>query len=112
MNIEWTEPSLSDLESIREYIGRDSEHYASRFVERILAAVENLASFPEMGRRVPEAEEDENIRELLFQNYRINVPRRSASNSGHGDHSCGKGSDSDGAKTMGHRLMPVFPYPG
>ena len=70
MKLEWTEPALSDLESIRDYIMKDSEYYANRFVERIIEAVESLEKFPEMGRMVPEAEE-ENIRELLFQNYRI-----------------------------------------
>jgi plasmid stabilization system protein ParE len=70
MKIEWTEPAISDLDGIRDYIGRDSEYYASRFIGRIIEAVERLMYFPEMGRRVPEAEE-ENVRELLFQNYRI-----------------------------------------
>lgn len=70
MKIEWTEPALLDLESIRDYIRRDSEYYATRFVERIIEAVENLEKFPEIGRNVPEAE-NENIREILFYNYRI-----------------------------------------
>lgn len=70
MRIEWTEPALSDMESIREYIGKDSECYASLFLERVMEAVEGLMKFPAMGRRVPEAE-DENVREILFQSYRI-----------------------------------------
>ena len=70
MNLEWTEPALVDLESIWDFIKRDSEYYASQFIERIIDAVENLKTFPEMGRNVPEAE-SENIRELLFNNYRI-----------------------------------------
>lgn len=70
MRVEWTKPALIDLESIRDYIKRDSEYYASRFVERVIEAVETLERFPEIGRRVSEAEE-ENIRELLFNNYRI-----------------------------------------
>ncbi len=70
MKIEWTEPALLDLESIRDYIKRDSKYYATRFVERIIEAVENLEKFPEMGRSVPEVEQ-ENIREVLFYNYRI-----------------------------------------
>ena len=70
MKVEWTEPAVSDLESIKVYITRDSEYYASRFVERVIQAIENLLRFPEVGRKVPEAEE-ENIRELLFHNYRI-----------------------------------------
>jgi len=70
MKIEWTEPSLLDLESIRDYIRRDSEYYASRFVEKVIEAVETLKKFPKIGRHVPESE-DENIRELLLHNYRI-----------------------------------------
>lgn len=68
MRIEWTEPAL--LESIRDFIKRNSEKYAARFVEKIIAAAESLEKLPKAGRRVPESE-DENIRELLFQNYRI-----------------------------------------
>lgn len=70
MKIEWTQPALLDLESIRDYISRDSEYYAVRFIENIIEAVEDLENFPKMGRSVPEAE-DENIRELLLYNYRI-----------------------------------------
>jgi len=61
---------LVDIENIRDYISRDLEYYATRFVERIVEAIENLERFPEMGRSVPEAEK-KNIRELLLSNYRI-----------------------------------------
>lgn len=70
MKIQWTEPALSDLENIRDYISRDSEYYAARFIERIIEAVEGLEKLPKMGRSVPEAEE-ESIREVLLHNYRI-----------------------------------------
>jgi len=70
MKVEWTEPAVSDLEGIRDFIARDSEYYATRFVEKIIEAVESLQKFPEIGRPVPEAEE-QNIRELLFHHYRI-----------------------------------------
>jgi toxin ParE1/3/4 len=70
MKVEWAEPAVSDLEGIRDFIARDSEYYAIRFVEKIIEAVESLQKFPEIGRFVPEAEE-KNIRELLFHNYRI-----------------------------------------
>jgi len=43
MKILWTLPSLEDVESIREYIARDSEVYATAFVEKIVLAVERLA---------------------------------------------------------------------
>jgi addiction module RelE/StbE family toxin len=70
MKLEWTEPSLLDMENLRDYIAKDSEYYAARFIARIIEAAESLQQFPLVGRVVPEAE-DETIRELLFQNYRI-----------------------------------------
>jgi toxin ParE1/3/4 len=70
MKIEWTESAISDLEHIRNFIGKDSEYYASRFIGKIIKAVERLVDYPKIGRRVPEAE-GENVRELIFQNYRI-----------------------------------------
>ena len=70
MKIDWTEPALLDLENIRDYIRKDSQYYAVRFVEKIIEAIENLEEFPQMGRTVPEVEE-ESIRELLLHNYRI-----------------------------------------
>lgn len=70
MKIEWTEPAIKDLTNIRDFIARDSDYYASRFVEKIIEAVEKLEIFPKIGRKVIEAEK-ENILELLFHNYRI-----------------------------------------
>jgi len=70
MKIEWTNPGVSDLQHIRDYIARDSEFFAHRFTERIIDTISTLPQFPKMGRFVPEAE-DESIRELIFQNYRI-----------------------------------------
>ncbi|MFL6236315.1 MAG: type II toxin-antitoxin system RelE/ParE family toxin [Thermoanaerobaculia bacterium] len=71
MRIEWTDPAIADLAAIRDYIARDSEHYAVQFIGKIIDAVEKLESFPELGRRVPESHKEEGIREILFQSYRI-----------------------------------------
>ena len=70
MRLDWAGPAVCDLRGIRAYIAQDSEYYADRFTERLLAAVENLSTFPQMGRVVPEVG-DPGIRELLFNNYRI-----------------------------------------
>jgi toxin ParE1/3/4 len=70
MKLVWSEPALADIESIRDYIRRDSEFYAGRFINRIIEAVETLVNLPARGRLVPEAD-DPSTRELLFQNYRI-----------------------------------------
>jgi toxin ParE1/3/4 len=71
MRVEWTDPAIADLAAIRDYIARDSEHYAVQFIGRLIGAVDKLESFPELGRRVPEALESEDLREILFQSYRI-----------------------------------------
>ncbi len=70
MKILWTEPAIEDLRNLHGYIARDSEVYANSFVQRIILAVDRLPDFPRLGRMVPEADE-EMIRELLYQNYRI-----------------------------------------
>jgi addiction module RelE/StbE family toxin len=70
MKLIWTDPSIEDLRSIRDYIARDSEYYAADLVEQVIESVERLLRFPRMGRVVPEAQDD-NIRELVYRNYRI-----------------------------------------
>lgn len=71
MKVNWTEPALEDLEAIQAYIAKDSSFYARQFIERIFDAAKTLETFPEIGRRVPEAEERIDVRELIFQGYRI-----------------------------------------
>lgn len=70
MKIEWTELSISDLQHIRDYIAKDSEYFAARFVEKIIYRIDMLPDFPKMGRIVIEAD-DKAIRELIYQKYRI-----------------------------------------
>jgi len=70
MKIEWTEPAISDLQHIRDYIAKDSKYYAASFVSRIIGRIDMLPEFPEMGRIVTE-QNDKNIRELIYQKYRI-----------------------------------------
>jgi plasmid stabilization system protein ParE len=70
MKLIWTDPSIEDLRAVRDYIGRDSDYYAADLVEQAVLSVERLLRFPKLGRVVPEAQ-DENIRELVHQNYRI-----------------------------------------
>lgn len=70
MKLDWSERALSDVAHLRDYIGQDSPHYALRFTERLVKFTEALPNFPRMGRAVPEAER-EDIRELIFESYRI-----------------------------------------
>ncbi len=45
----WTEPALSDLDTIADYIALDDPEAARRLVSRIFLHVEQLAEFPESG---------------------------------------------------------------
>ncbi|WCE04910.1 type II toxin-antitoxin system RelE/ParE family toxin [Pseudoxanthomonas sp. JBR18] len=52
--IVWSEPALSDLDAIADYIALESPVAASELVKRIFGHVEQLADHPESGSRPPE----------------------------------------------------------
>ncbi len=54
VEIVWTEPALNELDAIADYIAVDNPSAAHRLVQRIFFIVEQLASFPKSGSRVPE----------------------------------------------------------
>ncbi|HCG77212.1 MAG: type II toxin-antitoxin system RelE/ParE family toxin [bacterium (Candidatus Ratteibacteria) CG_4_10_14_3_um_filter_41_18] len=66
----WSPRAIKDLEGICEYIGKDSEYYAKFFAQKIVAIIEKIPEFPEIGRIVPEYDQD-NLRERIFRNYRL-----------------------------------------
>jgi toxin ParE1/3/4 len=66
----WSPQAVEDVEAIRSFVARDSEHYANLLVERIVAAVDRLGSFPLSGRVVPEVG-NELLREVVYGHYRI-----------------------------------------
>jgi len=68
--VKWTKTALDDLDSIKEFIARDSTYYAEKFEDDAFKAADNLELFPEMGRIVPERN-DPSFRELIFGSYRI-----------------------------------------
>jgi len=70
VRIIWSPDAAADLEAICEYISKDSEYYARVFAQGVINAVERLPIFPESGRIVPEYNQKD-LRELIFQNYRI-----------------------------------------
>ena len=70
MRIVWTEPAVSDLDSIHAYIARDSEVYADAVITEIFDSVDRLIRFPKSGRIVPEVD-DNNTREIIVGNYRV-----------------------------------------
>lgn len=71
MRITWSDVAEADLDDLYDYIARDVPYYAKQFVDRLIEAVGALQDHPSLGRRVPEAEDREDVRELLFQGYRV-----------------------------------------
>ena len=52
----WTEPALSDLEAIADYIALENPAAAKALVERIVKHVGQLADHPLSGSKLPELE--------------------------------------------------------
>ncbi len=70
LEVEWSPEATEDLESIAEYIARDSKFYAGAVVAEILAVSRKICEFPLKGRIVPEIDNDR-IRERLIYSYRL-----------------------------------------
>jgi toxin ParE1/3/4 len=66
----WSPEAVEDLQSIAEYIGRDSEFYAKAVVTKVLETSRSIRDFPWLGRTVPEIQ-DVNIRERFVYSYRV-----------------------------------------
>ena len=70
VKIKWTDFAIENLNSIGDYIEKDSYFYAQRVVNYLFDSVSILEQNPRAGRKVPEFN-DESIRELIRSNYRI-----------------------------------------
>jgi toxin ParE1/3/4 len=70
MKVNWTRVAISQLDSIYEFIGRNSPYYAQVTVDRITARSKQIEAFPNSGHIVPEYG-DTDIREVLIGSYRI-----------------------------------------
>lgn len=70
MNVAWSPDARSALERISEYLSRFGEQSARKHVQRIERAADNLATFAELGRVVPEIGMAA-VRELIIGDYRL-----------------------------------------
>ena len=70
MTIIWSKQAWSDLCAIRDYIARDSQHYAQLQIERLISRVERAAGMPARGHPVHEFIESA-LREVHEGSYRI-----------------------------------------
>lgn len=70
MRITWSPLAVERAAEIAEYISRDNPNVAKKWVDKLFSKVEQLKSFPESGRIVPEIN-NKDFRELIYGNYRI-----------------------------------------
>ena len=72
--IKWSARAERNLYSIFQYIARDSEIYAERFVKHLVNDSESMLSkYSNIGRAVPEFTSTpfRHLRELIFKGYRV-----------------------------------------
>ncbi|MBC7515247.1 MAG: type II toxin-antitoxin system RelE/ParE family toxin [Alkalinema sp. FL-bin-369] len=78
MNVYWTETAIQHLSSLYTYLSQTSPAYAQRTIDdqrsvvdhRITRCSQQIATFPNSGRVVPEFYNDR-IREIIEGKYRI-----------------------------------------
>ncbi len=67
----WTEPALSDLNDIAEYIALDNYDAAAHLVQEVFSAVERLEQHPKSGRCPPALERETRYREVVVGPCRV-----------------------------------------
>lgn len=67
----WTEPALSELEKIAEFIAIDSFEAAQNLVQSVFARVEQLRDQPKSGRLPPELPRNSIYREVIVGPCRV-----------------------------------------
>lgn len=70
MRVDWTETAIEHLDSIYEYVARNSPTYAQRTVDVLTRRSQQIAQFPYSGRAVPELDLPQ-VREVVEGPYRI-----------------------------------------
>ncbi|MBU0483823.1 MAG: type II toxin-antitoxin system RelE/ParE family toxin [Proteobacteria bacterium] len=70
MKIIWSPLSIDRATEIARYIAQDNHTAAEKWVKTLFKKVQLLESSPQLGRVIPETHSDD-IRELLYGNYRI-----------------------------------------
>jgi toxin ParE1/3/4 len=68
--IVWTPKALDDLESLIEYIAKDSPVAAKRFAQKILQRIDLLAKQSFLGSYIAE-DDSRTYRQIIQGNYRV-----------------------------------------
>lgn len=70
VKLQYAVPAKEDLKSIYNFIAFDSAYYAKKFIQQLKDRIKILKSYPEQGRIIHPLRY-QNLRQLLFKEYRI-----------------------------------------
>ncbi len=69
MRLVYSEEAVADLVRLRAFIAEKDPAAASRIAEELIARMEKLCLFPQMGVEVPQAPQPGTLRDMVFGNY-------------------------------------------
>ncbi len=70
VKVKWTKQAIENIYSIREFYLIHSPRFADKLTDQIFSKEKIIASFPTVGRVVPELN-NESVRELIYKQLRI-----------------------------------------
>ena len=71
MTVRWSPLAMDRAVEIGEWIASQQPAAAARIVEGLFDATKRLEEFPLSGRRVPEFEDRPDLREIIFEQFRV-----------------------------------------
>lgn len=69
MRLVYSQEAVADLVRLREFIATHDPSAAARIAADLIARIDGLRAFPEMGRSVSQAPEPDSIRDFIFGGY-------------------------------------------
>ena len=69
--LRWSDRALDELDAVLAHIAQDSPINAAAVHDRIVARLASLPDQPRQGRRVPEYEGSDEVREVIVQSWRL-----------------------------------------
>ena len=69
MKLVYSQEAVADLARLREFIANNDPTAAARVAGDLIARIDSLCAFPEMGRSVLLAPEPDSIRDFIFGKY-------------------------------------------
>ncbi len=69
MRLVYSREAVADLIRLRAFIANNDPAAAARIAADLVARIDNLCTFPEMGRSVSQAPEPDSIRDFIFGKY-------------------------------------------